>query len=312
MAITGKKAVFYTFSAILLLVVIFAELLFETNYQVSDENKVVSVKTASLNAFVLGLEQDIERGLFIAGFRALVAADQFITNSNTFLSDAEAGLEEAMFNGSMEGSSVSIMDESTIPEWLSRIEAEALQVGILVNFSYSNIEINQSTPWDVDYHANVVYNVTDLTNTAVFSRNMHVSSSVNIIEFKDPLYTIFTNGQIIRAINITPYEGNYASGLGTANLKAHINGLFYTNSTGPSYLMRLEGNLGNSSAGIESIVRLPDLQEQELPIFERSSVDYVYFGESNPPIFVINSTFEDWFRLDDAHLAKYQVEDMTE
>ena len=75
MAISGKKGVLYTFSAILLLVVIFSQILFETSSKVNDENKVISIKTASMNAFVLGLEQDVERGLFIAGFRALVAAD---------------------------------------------------------------------------------------------------------------------------------------------------------------------------------------------------------------------------------------------
>ena len=185
-------------------------------------------------------------------------------------------------------------------------------MGILVNFSYENIIINQSSPLDIEYHADILYNVTDLSNTAVFRRTMQISTSIDIVEFKDPVYTVFTNGQIIRAINRTPYEGDYTSGASTTNLQAHINGLFYTNSTGPSYLMRLEGNLGNSSMGIESIVRLPDLQEQGLPVFERSSVDYIYFGNASPTIYTINNTFEDWFRLDEAHLEKYQVEDLTE
>lgn len=308
----GKKAVFYTFSALLLLTVVFADLLFQSSYQISEENKVVSIKTASLNAFVLGLDQDIERGLFIAGFRALIAADQFISDNNRFLSNAETGLREAMLNGTIEGNSAAVMDESTLPEWLSRITSEALRVGIVVNFSYKNIDINQSNAWEVNYYADVDYNVTDLTTTGTFRRSKQVSTGVSIIELKDPVYTIFTNGQIIRAINITPYEGNYASGLNTVNLHAHINDLYYANSTGPSYLMRLEGNLGNSSVGIESIVRLPDLQEQGLPVFERSSVDYVYFSNSSPTIHTINNTFEDWFRLDDAHLDKYQVAGITE
>ena len=75
--------------------------------------------------------------------------------------------------------------------------------------------------------------------------------------------------------------------------------------------MRFEGNFGNSPFGIESIVRLPDLQEQELPVFERSAVDYLYFSNLTPSISIINNTFEDWFRLDDAHLEKYQVEDLA-
>jgi hypothetical protein len=42
-------------------------------------------------------------------------------------------------------------------------------------------------------------------------------------------------------------------------------------------------------------------------IYERSSIDYIYFGNTSPTIYKINNTFEDWFRLDAAHLGKYQV-----
>lgn len=308
---TGKKAMLYTFSAVLLLIVVFAALFFQTSYRTGEENKVVSIKTANLNAFVRGLDQDIERGLFIAGFRALLAADRFIRDSKSFLNDSRASLREAMVNGTISGNSAAMMSQSTVTEWLSRIKAEAIKMGILVNFSFNAIDINQTSPWKVRYDANVSYNVTDLANTATFSRGKLITTEVSILELKDPLYTIFTNGKIIRAISITPYESNYTPSLNTSNLKAHINGLFYTNSTGPSYLMRLEGNLSDSPAGIpagiEGIVRLPDLQEQGLPVFERSSVDYLYFGNSSAPIFIINNTFEDWFRLDDMHLNKYQA-----
>ena len=312
MAITGKKAVFFTFSAILLLAVIFSDLLFESSFQLSDKNKVIGVKTDSLNAFVKGLDQDIERGLFIAGFRALIASEQLIRSSESFLNDSKANIEEAITNGSIEGNPVAMMDQSTISEWVARINSEATRIGILFNFSLNSLEVDQTDPWNVNYYANVSYNITDFTNTASFHRNKIITTNVSIIGLKDPLYTIFTNGLISRAINMTPHEGSYASGLNTSNLQDHINGLFYANSTGPSYLMRLEGNLGDSPAGVESIVRLPDLEDQGLLVFERSSVDYIYFGSTNPIIYVINNTFEDWFRLDDAHLEKYQVAGITE
>ena len=103
-------------------------------------------------------------------------------------------------------------------------------------------------------------------------------------------------------------EGNYVTGTDTTNFKRHIDGLYYANSSaGPSFLMRLEGNLSNSSTGIESIVRLPDLQVQGIPVYERSSVDYIYFGNATPTIYIINNTYESWLRLDDGHLDKYQA-----
>ncbi|MBI2663730.1 hypothetical protein HYX10_00105 [Candidatus Woesearchaeota archaeon] len=310
MAVMHKKGVFFTLSALLLLSLVFADLLFEAAPHADQADKIVRVKTATLNSFVNNLDEDIARGLFIAGFRSLIAANQHISEKNEFLDDTEGSLIEAMLNGTIEGKTAGIMDQSTLTEWTGRIRAQALTVGILVNFSFI-LDINQSSPWQIDFYSNVSYNVTDTSSTASFRRNVFIESSAELAGLKDPVYTIYTQGKVLRTINITPYEGNYVSGANTENLIGHINALYYANSSGPSYLMRLEGNLNDSEFGIESIVVLPDLQEQGLPVYERSSVDYVYFGNENPEIYVINGTFEDWFRLDAEHLEKYQAEDIA-
>lgn len=311
LAYRSKKGIFLTLTAFLLLSIVFTALLFQNRYTFSEKNKIVNVKTTTLNAFVTNLDADVARGLFIAGFRSVIAAEQVISDSKNFLNDSKANLLEAVMNGTINSEPAPIMVQSTLPEWLPRIKANAAIVGILLNFSFISLTVDQTTPWSVDYVAAISFNVTDLTGTATFFRSRNVSASVTILGFKDPLYTIFTNGKISREINITPYEGNYVSGLDTANLQAHINGLYYTTSTGPNFLMRLEGKLTDSITGIESIVRLPDLQAQGIPVFERSSVDYVYFGNSTPPIYIINNTFEDWFRLDDAHLSAYQASSLA-
>lgn len=303
----GKKAVFFTFSALLLLAVIFTWLLFNTSDRVGSERDLVKFKTTNMNQFIEGFDQDIERGLYIAGFRALISAQSYVSTSKNFLNDSVASLSEAMVNGTIDGVIAHMMTGSTLIEWLNRINDAAVEVGIVVNASYASLEINQSSPWAVEFYANITYNVTDFTKTAVFRRSQIATAQVSLIGLRDPVYIVYTNGQIIRSINNTPYEGDYVSGVDTTNLKEHINQLSYTNSTGPSYLMRLEGDLGSSPAGIESIVRLPDLQSQGLPVYERSSIDYIYFDNTTPTIYIINNTFEDWFRLDTNHLDKYQV-----
>jgi hypothetical protein len=139
-------------------------------------------------------------------------------------------------------------------------------------------------------------------------RSKLASARVSIIGLMDPLYTVYTHGQILRMINSSPYELRYVNGTNTSNFQSHINGYWYSNSTGPSYLMRLEQNFGNSSAGIESVVRLPDFQAKGLPIAEKSCIDYVYFNSANdPPIYSIKSTFVDWLRIDSSHLGKYNL-----
>ena len=308
--IWNARGMFFTISALILISVFFASLIFQNRYNFNEHDKIVSLKTSSLQNFVSGLEQDTKKGLFIAGFRAVLGAEEAVFSADAFLNDSKAGILEAAMNGTVGGMAVSTMSQSTLPEWLSRMKAEAAKLGILINFTFDRVAVSQSSPWRVDFVENYSYNLTDTSGTASFHKSTSAKTSVSILGFTDPLYTIMTGNKISRVINVTPYEGNYASGADTTNLKDHINGLYYANSSGPSFLMRLEGNLGNSSVGIESIVRLPDLRDQGLPVYDRSSVDYIYFSNITPTIYKINQTFEDWFRLDEDHLDKYQVYDL--
>jgi hypothetical protein len=305
--IPGKKAVFFTLSALLLLSVIFAGLYFSMSYRLGEDDSLVSSKTVNMNEFVEGFDQDVDRGIYIAGFRALISSEGYINSNKAFLNDSVAQLREAMMNGTIKGVTAPLMTDSTLTDWLSRVSDAARGIGMIVNISYDNINISQSDPWTVDFFAGMSYNVTDVTGTAAFRRNTGSLVKVSIIGLRDPFYTIFTNGQLIRAINNTPFEGNYATGSDTSNLIDHVEQHFYANSTGPSFLMRLQGSLGNSTYGIESLVNLPDFQAAGLQVYERSSVDYIYFGNATHTIYKVNQTYEDWFRLDEDHLNRYQV-----
>ena len=310
--IWNAKGMFFTISALILISVFFASLIFQNRYNFNEHDKIVSLKTSSLQNFVSGLEQDTKKGLFIAGFRAVLGAEEAVFNADAFLNDSKSGILEAVMNGTVNSGVVSTMNKSTLPEWLSRMQAEAAKLGIIINLTIGQVAVGQSSPWRVDFVENYSYNLTDTSGTAFFYKSTSATASVSILGFTDPLYTIMTGNKISRTINVTPYEGNYATGTDTTNLKNHISGLYYANSSGPSFLMRLEGNLSSSpvGAGIESIVRLPDLRDQGLPVYDRSSVDYIYFSNSTPAIYTINQTFEDWFRLDEDHLDKYQVYDL--
>ena len=308
----GTKGMFFTISALILLSVLFVSLIFQNRYSISDRDRVVSLKTLTLQSFVSGLEQDAKKGLFIAGFRAVLGAEDAIFETDDFINDSKAALLEAVMNGTVNGMAVSAMNQSTLPEWLARMNVETAKLGIVLNFSIDYLTVSQSSPWAVDFLLGYSFNATDSASTALFRKKTNTTASVSIVGFDDPLYTIFTDNRIIKAINSTPYDGNYVSGTDTSNLISHINGLYYTNSSGPSFLMRLEGNLSDSPVGIESIVRLPDLEAQGMTVYERSSVDYIYFGNATPTIYSINNTYEDWFRLDEAHLDNYQAYNLKE
>src|SRR3989344_2706866 len=107
----------------------------------------------------------------------------------------------------------------------------------------------------------------------------------------------------------------------TSNWIKHMNNSYYlAHDDAPNFLMRLQGDMGNSSFGIESLVNLEEFQKQGLAIKDRSAVDYIYFGTKTTTNFRVNNTPE-WFKIDGSlpapgpstgeHLAAYQVRNIT-
>ena len=85
----------------------------------------------------------------------------------------------------------------------------------------------------------------------------------------------------------------------------------YKSSNGPSYLMRLEGNLSNSPYGIESFVNLDDFENVGIHTNSGiSCVDYMYFSNNQTSAHRIKG-MPDWFYLDDDHLSEYNCTDIT-
>ena len=143
-------------------------------------------------------------------------------------------------------------------------------------------------------------------------RTNPLNTTLKITSFEDPLYTVETYGRVISIIqeaNITDFvvNGN------TSNLTNHIDNSYYIPSTSaPSFLMRLKGNISNSTNGIESLVNLKKLESVGITPEVKSCVDYIYFSSDDPTNWQINNTFN-WFRLDNesGHLDTYEVANLT-
>jgi hypothetical protein len=87
---------------------------------------------------------------------------------------------------------------------------------------------------------------------------------------------------------------------------------YYRSGDGPNFLMRLEGNLSNSTDGfgIESFVNIEELRSQGIEICDDCSVvDYLYFTKSNINTCNVRG-LPDWFRIDGYHAAKYNLTEL--
>lgn len=302
-----KKGLFFTVTAVVLLLALSVMIYFQTRY-VSSDDTVTDARISSMNDFAENIEDDLQRGLYISSFRAVLSMESYVSEGGVFLNSSSSAFDEAFLNGTINSEQMPLMQDSTLNDWSSRIKSQALQLGIIANISVDGVGIVQYDSWTLLVTSNITINITDTLYTASWILNESPSSFISVVGFEDPVFSVNTQNKVVRVINSTQFEGIYTSGNDTANLVKHIDAHYYTNSTGPSFLMRLEGNLSNSSFGIESFVNVPELQINGVPQYQRSMVDYVYFGNlSTDGLYSVNGTYESWFILDKSHLAKYQV-----
>ena len=315
-----KKAIFYTSAAIALIVVILITYSAYSTYNLSDKMETIATRIETVNFFIKDVEKDINKGVYIAGFRSLLSLNQFITTNGTFIDNINDRFKESFINGTINHQQLSLMQSSTFIDWANKIAVEADKIDIKFNFTINSITLNQSDPWSVDIGVNISLDIRDKRNTSYWIRNRYLTSKIGIIGFEDPLYVVNSKGRITNAIvksNIT----NFVANGDITNLTIHANNSWYIpHNDSPNFLMRFEGNLANSTFGIESLVNLDKFQQQGLPIKDRSVVDYVYFGTATTTNFRVNNTPQ-WFKIDghvpvpgpslNDHLDVYQVRNIT-
>jgi len=295
-----KKAIFFTFIAISLAALLLFSYYSYTEYRLSNKMSVIETRVDTINHFIKNIEIDLNKGLYISSFRTILALEEFIVKDGNFLDNVTIRFREAMINGTVNGSSVSLIEDASFTDWGKKIQGEALKVGIIMNFSINNLEIYQTNPWAVEVNASVTLNISDVKNTARWMKNYSLKTTVPIADLEDPVYAVYSYGRVANKIRLSPYKDDLDN---TVNLKMHINGSYYIESAnGPSFLMRLEGNLNSSPSGIESIVNKNRFVAQGLSTKTKSFVDYIYFSNVSTSHCQVNETKEDesynWFRID--------------
>lgn len=306
----SKKGIFYTTAAIALTIVVIATYSSFSTNRLSDKMDVVQNRIETVNFFIKDVERDIGKGVTIATFRTLLSFNQFIATNGTFIDDIDERFRESFLNGTINKQQLSLMKDSTFTDWANKISAEADKVDINFNFTIKDVQINHTDPWTVAVGLNISLDIRDKRNTSHWVRDRYLVNSLSIIGFEDPLYIVKSNGRVTNLViksNITQFvvNGN------VQNLLRHTNDSWYiSHNDSPSFLMRFEGNLANSTYGIESLVNLGEFEAQGLALKDRSIVDYIYFGTGSTTNFRINNT-PTWFKIDQGHLETYRVSNLT-
>ncbi len=307
----NKKGFFFTVLALFLVLMLLSAVNLKQRSSMLNKNLAEEVRVNTMNSFLDDFERDAERAVYITSFRAVNSVINYITSNGRFIGDFNSAFEEAFFYGTINNEMQGIMENSTFYDWIGRVKRIAKTYSINLSVEPYYLQVKQSNPWSLNVMVNMSVDAVDMGGIASWHYNTSINTSVSIIGLEDPLYAVAALGRIFNTIRRWPYQ-HFVSGTNTSYLKEFINNSYYiADSNAPDFIMRLEGNFSASQNGIESIFYLPKFSEQGLTILEKSAVDYVYLSNVSIPLYIINNTYEDWLRLDEGHLALYEVENLT-
>ncbi|MBS3082270.1 hypothetical protein J4416_05095 [Candidatus Pacearchaeota archaeon] len=295
---TNKKGVFFLAITMIIITLLMTSYTLRTGIQ---ERKVIQKRVETMNSFVNSMQQDIERKIFIAGFRSIFTLENKIIETGSYIENVNASFQEMFFNGTLNSQDEPIMIGATFNNITNDLQSLGEKININVNLTNPKLNINQIDPWNLQVTLNINFSVTDNTNLSSWNSPLTVIATIPLYYFDDPLYTLNTRGIIAIKINQTTYNP-----LNNSVLLDHTTNQYYKSSIeAPSFIDRLEGNISiNSINGIESLVNIQNLQSKGLDTEQKSIVDHIYFSSSNPSFCHI-SGLPSWFNIDNENLAQY-------
>ncbi|MBI4451232.1 hypothetical protein HY642_04615 [Candidatus Woesearchaeota archaeon] len=305
----NKRGVFFTIIAVLLVALAVVTMLsFTATTPMHAQSAEVRIRT--LDAFLRDTETNIDRALTIAATRAILAFEQEALSAGKYIDSVQAAFPAAVLNGTYHNRTLTLLENATLEDWTGRVKAQAATIGIQIDLGFSDVAITHASPWILQANLTASISLADAGGLASFAVVYKSNASFSIIGFEDPLYPLNTLARVPNIINQSPFAG-FVTNNETTNLQLHVNHSYYiAHPDAPSFLMRLEGNLSNSTHGIESLVYLPKLSAQNIALKSRTVVDYLYFGNQTVTDYAILN-MSSWFRIDEAHLAAYEVDGLA-
>ena len=258
--INSKKGQIFTIIALVLIALLFISVEF---YSSIKERRSVRDRVETMDSYLYSLEKNLERQLYISGFRIIFLANDHITQTGTYI-ELNDFFNETFFNGSINGEYQDLMNGAKYYDLVNSLSNKTSKINANVSLVDPKIYVSMSDPWTVKFILSTKLTIEDSAGLVRWDRNENITAYIPIEGFEDPVYLIGTGAKISHKINKTKFVGNYViNGTNFDNLNEHINEGLYTNNTdAPNFLQRLEGNLTSDINGIESLVDLQFLSQQ--------------------------------------------------
>ncbi|MGV8162673.1 MAG: hypothetical protein ACP5N2_05070 [Candidatus Nanoarchaeia archaeon] len=276
----NKKGFTYIISATLIALILFVVFFSVENYTFKDQQTLYQRRILVMNDFVKAFNQDFERAMQISSFRTMIALEDHVATTSKYLNSTSNSFQETVYNGTIDGQKANMMDNSSIKDYIQRSNTIASELGLQLDANITSITLTQNDPWTIAVSMNVSLSINDTTGLAHWNYNKIYTSYIPIINLRDPIYSVSTKNRAANSIRTLNHSYFVSPTNNTDNLLEHINGTYYLASNiAPSFLMRFENNNSHSPQGIESIVDVKRLSDQDLDVDSNAiKIDFIYFN----------------------------------
>ncbi|MEM3373870.1 MAG: hypothetical protein QXE31_01485 [Candidatus Woesearchaeota archaeon] len=314
-----KKGFFFTLASILLIILLISIISTRNTYRYKEKQDSISTRIKTMNSFIEDFENDLDRELYIGGYRAIISMTSYLKEIQSFLYDTNFVFSEVFLNGTINNTNQVLMKQETngietgadFKSWLSRINQEADKLNIFVSVNINEVKIFHEDPFNITIYLEGNFLFEDKNSLAKFNFTKNFTKKIPITGFEDPLYVVASKDKITNLINITPYT-IFVDENNITNLQEHYRYSYYkVNNKAPSFLMRFSGNFSESIYGIESMIYLPKYYAQFGNYKDRSVIDYIYFGNQSLMFYCNITGMPPEFRIDSLHLNDYQINELN-
>lgn len=163
----------------------------------SDEVRTADAdRIGEASFFLQSAFSDIDRSLGIATRRALTSTTNYVIETGEPLEDSEAGVSEALANGTLNGEKLNQTGNASLSDWSSRVSEIADRSGYELEVEIKNYSFNRNG-FDIESSFTVFGQLKDPSTLAQFNQTASTDSTTSIEGVEDIMILLRSKGRYV-------------------------------------------------------------------------------------------------------------------
>ncbi|MFP4151109.1 MAG: hypothetical protein ACLFSS_03800 [Candidatus Aenigmatarchaeota archaeon] len=163
------------------------------------------------------LEEDLGRASEIIGERALISAINHTVETGEGLDSSEEVLRELFVNGTIDGKTATLMNNTGIDGWFGEVEKISRERGYVLELSKEEPDMRMPSPYRVSFNMNYSMDLEDEGGLFSLKKSRYRENLVSVEGLEDPVVTLGTGGKFslpVESCGFDPSAEKIGEGIG--------------------------------------------------------------------------------------------------